>query len=58
VSIAHDILTQDVHVSHAHAKRSSTRVGFEQTKTITFPFPMNSIHLKHCNGYLIVQVVY
>jgi hypothetical protein len=25
VSIAHDILTQDVHVSHAHAKRSSTR---------------------------------
>jgi hypothetical protein len=26
VFIAHHILTQDVHVSHAHAKRSSTRV--------------------------------
>ena len=25
VSIAHDILAQDVHVFHAHAKRSSTR---------------------------------
>ncbi len=27
VSIAHDILAQDVHVFHAHAKRSSTREG-------------------------------
>jgi hypothetical protein len=26
VSIAHDILAQDVHVFHAHAKRSLTRV--------------------------------
>ncbi len=26
VSIAHDILAQDIHVFHAHATRSSTRV--------------------------------
>jgi hypothetical protein len=29
VSIAHDILAQDVHVFHAHAKKSSTREDFE-----------------------------